>query len=511
MNPDFEKRARQAFASREALEISRRRQQGYGKPIITGVVSGTRVVAIGSRLKYSPQWRFFTDFLLDHLKDEIGRNWAVQAQRDGKDHPLFEWLSALQKVSDDNRRLGRLVYEAHFSGFLGALWRLGYALYLIEHHDQKDEKLIKRLRVPRSFLAAYHETQVAAAFAIAGYKITMAEVRQTSSAKPEFWATSNRGVRYAVEAKCKDGWSNRISDRPAFLSELRQWIRHQVHKCSAKKLTNPVYVWELAIEEDLTETEWQNIYDSVQEFLNEASSMTVGGKPVPGAYVIVSNNTDVLKNVSVKNRRTMMLFGFRMDGWVENGSRVDIETAFDAHDLHRDLHQLLACLVEVDEVPQSFDGIASIVDELGIERSTEIQIGKRMAYADKDGIERTGTILDATAAGDKVILVLQSDDTQNIVSVPLSDIEQKIVDKFGNAAFGKPEKIEKDLKGDFLKFYDWCLDVFSNYDRQSLLNQILKHPHFAEMERLEQPDLVVRVAREVTKAAMASSGRPGQV
>lgn len=511
MNPDFEHFARQALAAREALEISRRRQQGYGKPIITGVVGVTRVVAIGSRVKYSPRWKFFTDFLLDHLKDEIGRNWAVQAQRDGKNHPLFDWLTVLQQVSDENKRLGRLVYEAHFSGYLGALWRLGYALYLIEHHDQKDDKLIKRLRVPRSFHSAYHETQVAAAFAIAGYRIKLAEVHRTSDAKPEFWATSTRGVRYAVEAKCKDGWKNRYDDRQAFLAELRQWVRHQIHKCSAKKLANAVYFWELSLGEDLDQSEWQIIYASIQSFLTEASSMTIGGEPVPSAYVIVSNNTDVLINSSRINRRTMMLFGFRMDGWVENGSQVDIETAFDAHDLHRDLHRLLECLLEVDEVPQSFDGRATIVDELGLERTTEIQIGRHLAYPDTDGIERNGIILDATAAGDKVFLVVQSDDSQSIVSVPLTSIEQKVVEKFGNAAFGKPEKKSKNLNGDFLKFYDWCLEVYSQYDRKSLLNQIPRHPRLAEIEQLEHSEIVTRVAREVTKAAMASSGRPGQV
>ena len=511
MDPHLEQMMRQALASQEALEISRRRQQGFGKPIISGVVGNIRVVAVGSRIKYSPNWKFFTDFVLEHLKDEIGRNWDIQAQRDGKAHPLFEWLKALQQVSDENKRLDRLVYEAHFGGYLGALWRLGYALYLIEHHDQKDDNLIKRLRVPRSFNAAYHETQVAAAFAVAGYRISLAELYRTSNAKPEFWATSSKGVRYAVEAKCKDGWRNNFADQQAFFAELRQWVRHQIHKCSSKKLENAVYVWELSLEEDLSEGDLQSIYASIQVFLNEASSMTIGGKPVGSAYVIVSNNSDVLTNERRTNRRTMMLFGFRLDGWVENGSQVEIETAFDSHDQHRDLHHLLECLSEVDEVPQSFDPRATVVDELGIERSTEIQIGQSIKYPDADGVERSGKILDATAAGDKVFLVVQSDSRQSIVSVPLTPIEQKLVTKFGNSAFGKPEKKKNNIDGDFLKLYDWFLEVYKAYDREALLRQIPRHPRFAEIEQMGYLEMVIRVAREVTKAAMASSGRPGQV
>lgn len=511
MDSSLEQRMRQALASQEALEISRRHQQGFGKPIISGVVSGIRVVAVGSRIKYSPNWKFFTDFVLEHLKDEIGRNWALQAQRDGKAHPLFEWLKILQQVSDENKRLRRLVYEAHFGGYLGALWRLGYALYLIEHHDQKDENLIKRLRVPRTFNAAYHETQVAAAFAVAGYKINLAELRRTSSAKPEFWATSSQGIRYAVEAKCKDGWRSNFADQEAFLAELRQWVRNQVHKCSAKKLANAVYFWELSVEEDLSDGDWQSIYVSIQGFLNEASTMTVGGKPVGGAYVIVSNNSDVLTNERRINRRTMMLFGFNLTGWVENGSQVDIETAFDSHDQHRDLHQLLKCLSEVDEVPQSFDPRPSVVDDLGIERSSEIQIGRSIKYPDAHGIEQRGKILDATAAGDKVFLVVQSESSHNVVSVPLTPVEKKLFTKFGNAAFGKPEKKKNNKDGDFLEFYDWLLEVYREYNPEALLRQIPGHPRFAEIAQLGYSEMVVRVAREVTKAAMATSGRPGQV
>ena len=92
-NPEFETAARAALGAHEASEIIRRYQQGFGRPIISVEMDGFRLVAVGKTIKWSKGWRFFTDFLLDHLKDTIGRPWATQALREGKTHPVFTWLA----------------------------------------------------------------------------------------------------------------------------------------------------------------------------------------------------------------------------------------------------------------------------------------------------------------------------------------------------------------------------------------------------------------------------------
>ncbi|TGV55436.1 hypothetical protein EN803_39470, partial [Mesorhizobium sp. M2D.F.Ca.ET.160.01.1.1] len=66
---------------KEAEEMLRKRQQGHGRPMITALHNGRRVVVVGKRMVYSPLWRFVTDFLLDNLKNVIGRWWGDEASK----------------------------------------------------------------------------------------------------------------------------------------------------------------------------------------------------------------------------------------------------------------------------------------------------------------------------------------------------------------------------------------------------------------------------------------------
>ena len=508
----FETAARAAINAREASEIVRRYQQGFGRPVISVEMNGFRLVAVGKTIKWSKGWRFFSDFLLDHLKDTIGRPWAIQAQREGKSHPLFSWLKTMSDIAAKNRLARGRAFQSNCKGHLGALWRLGYALYLIEHNDVLDTKIIKRLRSPVSFRATYHETQIASAFAVAGFHIKMAEIGRTSASTPEFWASHGSGLRYAVEAKCKDVWKAPPDmGSSAFQAELRQWLRNQLYSASKKRLKNPVYCFELSLPAELSQEEWTRISDSIRDILKEAESLRIHGKPPTPAYVVVTNNIDVLANQEFAINRVAMLFGFAMDDWFENGASVEIEAAFDSHDKHRDIHRIFQCLEEIDEIPQSFDGAPMILDEHGNEVTVEIRVGTQIEYPDASGSPRVGLIYDVTSAGKEAWVCVESDGNHHIVRVPLTEHEIKAAEKYGDAVFGKPEEKRRNLGGDPLKFYEWISGVYENYDRNALLVQIRDHPQFKEFSSLPTDLLRVRAAREVTKAAIANSGRRGEV
>lgn len=509
---EFETAARAALNAHEASEIVRRYQQGLGRPIISTEMNGFRLVAVGNQIKWSKGWRFFTDFLLDHLKDVIGRPWATQALREGKDHPIFTWLRTMNEVAAANRSTNTVAFKSSCKGHLGALWRLGYALYLIEHNDQMDAKIVKRLRSPVSFRATYHETQIASAFAISGFQIKMAEIGRTSKASPEFWANRNGGLRYAVEAKCKDRWnSNPDIENDEFKSELRQWIRDQLYNASIKKLTNAVYCFELSLFADLDGDKWKVVAENIREILKEAENLKIKGQAPAPAYIIVTNNTDVLGHQEFQANRVAMLFGFCMDDWFGDGVEVEIERAFDSHDKHRDIHSIFKQLEDIDEIPQSFDGLPMILDDHGIEIPMQVRVGTRIDYPDATGSSRVGLVYDVTTANDEAWLCVESDGQHHIVKMPLANHEIDSVRKYGDAVFGKPEEKRKNLEGDPFKFYDWITSVYGSYDREALLIQIKDHRDFEMFSELPTDELRVRTAREVTKAAMANSGRPGQV
>jgi len=509
---DFETAARAALNAREASEIVRRYQQGFGRPIISTEMNGFRLVAVGKTIKWSKGWRFFTDFLLDHLKDTIGRPWAIQAQRESKDHPIFTWLGTMNEIAAKNRALGTGAFHSSCKGHLGALWRLGYALYLIAHNDELDGKIIKRLRSPVSFRATYHETQIASAFAVSGFRIKMAEIGRTSTSTPEFWATRGSGLRYAIEAKCKDSWKSAPGVRAGeFQNELRQWLRDQLYSASKKKLKNPVYCFELSLHADLNREEWEQIAELIRGILKEAETLKIKGEaPVP-AYVIITNNVDVLAHQEFAINRLLMLFGFCIDDWFENGSEVEIEAAFDSHDKHRDIHSIFKSLEEIEEIPQSFDGLPVMLDEQGNEVTMQVRVGTRIEYPDATGSPRVGLVYDITSTGKEAWLCVESEGEHHIVKMPLTEYEIGAVQKYGDAVFGKPEGKRRDLEGDPLKFYDWITSVYQKYDRKALLIQIKDHRKFEEFSGLSIDQLRIRAAREVTKAAIANSGRSGKV
>ena len=90
------------------------------------------------RIAYSDRWRFFPDFLLDNLKHVLGREWGAQASQTTPDLPLFRWLRRFKQAKVEVGP-GKAI---PLLGYLNALFRLGYALYLLEHNDKMSETLI---------------------------------------------------------------------------------------------------------------------------------------------------------------------------------------------------------------------------------------------------------------------------------------------------------------------------------------------------------------------------------
>ena len=52
------------LAEFQALQTQRERQQGLGHPIISEVLNGYRIVAVGNEIHWSREWKTFHDFLL---------------------------------------------------------------------------------------------------------------------------------------------------------------------------------------------------------------------------------------------------------------------------------------------------------------------------------------------------------------------------------------------------------------------------------------------------------------
>ena len=215
---------------------------------------------------------------------------------------------------------------------------------------------VARLRRPQAFHAAYYETLIAAAFAVSGATIQMAEHRGQSRRTPEFWAVGQSGKRYAVEAKCKSIWKCPIDPQSDdFKAELRQWLRDQVYRAASKRLENAVDRFELSVPETFDVETWRSIQALARATLLEAERITVNQEPTVPAYVIVTNHAHLVNDDAHGIDQVAMLEGYKLETF-RPGVEVPLETALEWHDEHRDITWLMRSMEEVGRIPSTFDG-----------------------------------------------------------------------------------------------------------------------------------------------------------
>ena len=174
-------RAQEMLRAHKAAEHVRQQQQGYGKSIISWVDQGYRIVVVGNTVFWGLNWLVFEDFLFHFLKRTLRFEWGSRAQNEKSPHPIFRWLAKINGyMSAHGAGQGRIKSGPRI-GFLSGTLHLSYALYLIAHNDKIPKRLLDRLRVPATFMPAYYEALVGAAFAVAGFEIANAETKATST------------------------------------------------------------------------------------------------------------------------------------------------------------------------------------------------------------------------------------------------------------------------------------------------------------------------------------------
>lgn len=494
IDQETDRQLREHVLRLEAQEMLRKRQQGFGRPMITALNSGKRVVVVGKRIVHSADWRYVGDFLLENLKTVLGREWGASASLAMPDHRLFQWL---QQLHEARNKVG-VGDGIPVKGHLSALNRLGYALYLIEHNDTPPKSLVKRLRRPTDFDPALYEAIVGSAFTLAGAKIEGAEDVRSNQPKPEFFAKFPNGKTYAVEAKRKRSWRAAFDlESDAFVAELRSWLRDKLHGASKKLLANPVYWLELSIGEEMTEAQFDRLRELVLDAVKDAETFTVKGRPPSPAYVFVTNNPDLVNDDAIDLKIFNLLMGFAMDDFREG--IVDLETAMDRHDKHRAILWVHKCLELVQQVPTNFEGVPDeLLDDSG-QPIDIMKIGTFIKYPREDGLEAFGKIEEIVSIDRNAFMIVADRKTERrvMVKMPLTEQEANAAKKLGNAIFGKPEAPREAIT-DPLKFYDRMLEIYGNASREELLHSIDGHPELEEFRRLGREDLVIRVAREMT-------------
>jgi hypothetical protein len=134
----------------------------------------------------------------------LGAEWGSRevVRLDHQQHPIAYWYNLhadkTQNLLPDENKLSRTAYGASH-----AWLRLAYDIYLIKHNGELKAKLLKRLRLQKSFQGARFEIAVAAIMLAAGYELSFASEKGPGK-HPEFLAKHKiSGHIVSVEAKSR--------------------------------------------------------------------------------------------------------------------------------------------------------------------------------------------------------------------------------------------------------------------------------------------------------------------
>ncbi len=204
----------EAIAQRQQKEAERVRRFGHVRPPISLELKGQRVVAVGSRIFWSPKWKTFHDFLVGYLATVLEGEWgdAELKKPFPERHPVVQWYHAVCLLQKETVKEPGKVHLATATGPVMAFMSLAYDLYTLEHHELLQSRLVERLKHKDQFQGARYETYVCAAFVRAGYDVVLEDETDAETSHCEFVAThKGTGAMYSVEAKSRH--------RPGYLGQ----------------------------------------------------------------------------------------------------------------------------------------------------------------------------------------------------------------------------------------------------------------------------------------------------
>ena len=195
-------------AVREQEQQRREHEAAHGelRPIVTAEFKGHRFVAVGGKLHFAPTENFkvFPDFLNTYLHSRLVKEWGEkQLELEFElQHPVVQWRTIWMTRQQKQERDADGLFSQDSGA--GILWfHLAYDLYLLDHHEEMQKRLLRRLRDPVAFQGARLEIVAAASLLPAGFVLDFADDKGPGK-HPEFVAT-NRATnqQIAVEAKSR--------------------------------------------------------------------------------------------------------------------------------------------------------------------------------------------------------------------------------------------------------------------------------------------------------------------
>ncbi len=302
------------------------------------------------------------------------------------------------------------------------------------------------------------------------------------------------GKRFSVEAKRRE--RNRVRIGQLFNNALSKHANH----------TRIIFI-DINVPNDAIDKQRSTYFDKALCQLRSFEDKPLKGRPRPPAYVFVTNTPWAFNLTAPAPRSTVLGEGFQIPEFKGDVPAPSLRHAIQARDAHIEMHNLMQSIRDHSDIPSTFDGeIPAYAFNPDAQR---ILIGQRYMVPSHDGVERPAEVTAATVSeGERVAYcgVAFDDGRSAICTMPLSAEELAAWRRHPDTFFGIVEQ-RNTRADDPLELYDFFCAAFKRSSKEELLKAMEDAPDFAELSKLEQPELVSIRAERTTNAALAMQSK----
>jgi hypothetical protein len=468
----------------EVLEKERQKEHGLGRPVISTLVDGVRIVAVGDRIYRSQQgkWKTFHDFLFSYIRSVLGGKWAddeLKKTRASR-HELLNWYEStahrLRSAIRETDRVFTMSATAEVSAFLD----LAYHLYLIAHNIGLPKTLLHRLKNAECFLPAAYEAMVASAFIKAGFQVEFENEGDSTRDHCEFVAVfPATKKKFAVEAKLR---------RPGKTSaDLGNQLYAALRKSSPH--TRIVFI-ELNLPGDMDgNNRPARLSEVLQGLRTREDKLTIEGDPAPPAYVVVTNHPHYYAP-DAPFQKWVLAEGFKIPDFKFEGAFQTLRDALDSRERHTEMTNLMQSFADQASTPSTFDG--KNPDLVFGKAHARLTIGQKYRLPSADGSSTMGELFEAVVLEkDQSVYGLYKceDGIARLYSCPLTDDEFRAYLRHPDTFFGKVRSTSNRMHTP-LELYDWLLATYSGATKKEMLKLLSSASDFDALQELPRNELI---------------------
>jgi hypothetical protein len=460
-----------AAGLQNAAEHIRQQQQGKGRPIIAFKNADQQIVAVGNTVHWSNKWKTFPDFLIDYMKGKLGIAWTEVAKPLADQHPLMQWAHHYVEYQKSTIKNPGEVTSAEMTGVVACFLGTAYALYLLDHNVELQERLLNRLKDVGNFQGAYYELFVASTLIRAGFTLTLEDETDMTKKHCEFAAVSQKtGTKYWVEAKMRSvaGMLGRSgADGGPDAKPLARMIPH-LNDALAKPATDDRLIFiDLNTPPRVDKNGQPDWLEPATRRLEQYEKSE--NKTGATAFVFLTN-VAYHRDLSGPPSMAASPFGLGLPDFNRPGM-VRVTEAYRRKQKYTDAHAIGNSIENCLRFPVTFDG--KLPSEAFGHATSRVKIGETYFFPDVGEKGMTGVVSAATVdEQNKVLIIGVSSDTETVLlRSPMSDNDFAEWKEYGDASFGRVPLETKSHVEDEFELFEWFMETHKDLTRDQLISR----------------------------------------